>query len=461
MKGSPTGQEGIRLAEAVDHSFSLVVACWGLAYLYGLMGELNPAVRLLERGRDSVPRVRTSPACHRASRDSWAPSMHVRNAVRRACSLLHQALTAMEALGIGASSIRCRLVHLGEACLLADRLEEALAAASRALTLARDRGERGHEAWALRLLGEIAAHPGRPDVATAEAHYGAARPWPASSACAPSSRTATSASGSSIGARATGEGAGAPDDRERRCTARWAWTSASNRRKRCDPEVAMTRVLLGTTLALALLAAPLAAEAQPSTKIPRIGFLTAVPLAVMSARTEAFRQGLPELGYVEGQTIVIEWRSAEGQPDRLPSLAAELVRLKVDVIVTGGPSATRPVKAATVTIPIVITNDSDPVANGFVASLARPGGNIRACPRFPRRYTESNSSFSRRSFRGSRAWRSLGIRPSRATLKRYERRNAPPGRSACSFNIWTSAVPTILRRHSEPHARGALTPSSR
>ena len=97
---------------------------------------------------------------------------------------------------------------------------------------------------------------------------------------------------------------------------------------------------------------------------------------MMSARTEAFRQGLRELGYVEGKTIVIEWRSAEGQLDRLPSLAAELVRLKVDVIVTGGPSATRPVKAATVTIPIVITNDSDPVANGFVASLARPGGNI-------------------------------------------------------------------------------------
>jgi putative tryptophan/tyrosine transport system substrate-binding protein len=96
----------------------------------------------------------------------------------------------------------------------------------------------------------------------------------------------------------------------------------------------------------------------------------------MSARTEAFRQGLRELGYVEGRTIVIEWRSAEGQLDRLPSLAAELVRLKVDVIVTGGPSATRPTKAATGTIPIVITNDSDPVANGFVASLARPGGNI-------------------------------------------------------------------------------------
>ena len=134
--------------------------------------------------------------------------------------------------------------------------------------------------------------------------------------------------------------------------------------------------LLSLTLVVAILAAPLATKAQPSTNIPRIGFLTAVPLSMMSARTEAFRQGLRELGYVEGKTIVIEWRSAEGQLDRLPSLAAELARLNVDVVVTAGPSATRPVKAATVTIPIVITNDNDPVANGFVASLARPGGNI-------------------------------------------------------------------------------------
>ena len=81
------------------------------------------------------------------------------------------------------------------------------------------------------------------------------------------------------------------------------------------------------TLALALLAAPLTVEAQSPSNIPRIGFLTAVPLSVMSARTEAFRQGLRELGYVEGKTIVIEWRSAEGQVDRLPSLTAELVRL--------------------------------------------------------------------------------------------------------------------------------------
>ena len=95
-----------------------------------------------------------------------------------------------------------------------------------------------------------------------------------------------------------------------------------------------------------------------------------------SARIEAFRQGLRELGYVEGKNIVIEWRYAEGKLDRLPALAAELVRLKVDVIVTTGPTVTRAAKEATTTIPIVMAFDTDPVGNGFVASLARPGGNI-------------------------------------------------------------------------------------
>jgi putative tryptophan/tyrosine transport system substrate-binding protein len=118
------------------------------------------------------------------------------------------------------------------------------------------------------------------------------------------------------------------------------------------------------------------AAAQQSTKIPRIGFLSTSSLSANAARTEAFRQGLRELGYVEGKNIVIDWRSAEGKADRLPALAAELVRLKVDIIVSSGPTATRSAYEATVTIPIVIAFDSDPVGSGFVASLARPGGNI-------------------------------------------------------------------------------------
>jgi putative ABC transport system substrate-binding protein len=125
-----------------------------------------------------------------------------------------------------------------------------------------------------------------------------------------------------------------------------------------------------------ILASTHLATAQQPTKIPRIGYLGATSLSASSDRTEAFRQGLRELGYVEGKNIVIEWRHAEGKLDRLPALAAELVRLKVDIIVTSGPIPTRAAKEATVTIPIVMTQDSDPVANGFVASLARPGGNI-------------------------------------------------------------------------------------
>jgi putative ABC transport system substrate-binding protein len=125
-----------------------------------------------------------------------------------------------------------------------------------------------------------------------------------------------------------------------------------------------------------LFALSVSAEAQQPTKIPRIGFLAGNSLSSLAARVEAFRQGLRELGYVEGKNIVIEWRSAEGKNDRLPALAAELVHLKVDVIVTAGPLPTRPAKEATATIPIVMAQDPDPVGSGFVASLARPGGNI-------------------------------------------------------------------------------------
>jgi putative tryptophan/tyrosine transport system substrate-binding protein len=129
-------------------------------------------------------------------------------------------------------------------------------------------------------------------------------------------------------------------------------------------------------LATLLLGTVFSAEAQQTAKVSRIGYLTAAPLSAIPQRIEAFRQGLRELGYVEEKNIIIEYRSPEGKRDRLPPLAAELVRLKVDVIVTGGPGATRPAKEATVTIPIVMAQDSDPVGNGFVASLARPGGNI-------------------------------------------------------------------------------------
>ncbi len=131
-------------------------------------------------------------------------------------------------------------------------------------------------------------------------------------------------------------------------------------------------LLFGTVL----LALSFSAEAQQPAKIPRIGFLSNNSPSAVSAWLEAFRQGLRELGYVEGKSLVIEYRWGEGKVDRLSEMAAELVRLKVDVIVTGGPSATRSAKEATSTIPIVMATDPDPAASGFVASLARPGGNI-------------------------------------------------------------------------------------
>src|SRR5499425_3284441 len=138
----------------------------------------------------------------------------------------------------------------------------------------------------------------------------------------------------------------------------------------------MNRKIFSVALCALLLALSFSSEAQQAAKISRIGYLEAPPASANLDRIEAFRQGLRELGYVEGKNIVIEWRSAEGKVDRLLALASELVRLKVDIIVTNGPTSTRAAKEATVTIPIVMTFDDDPVGNGFVDSLARPGGNI-------------------------------------------------------------------------------------
>ena len=128
--------------------------------------------------------------------------------------------------------------------------------------------------------------------------------------------------------------------------------------------------------ALALAFGGAVAEAQQPAGIPRIGILIAASASSFSARVEAFRQRLRELGYVEGKNIVIEYRYAEGKLERLPDLAAELVRLKVDVIVTAGGPNILAAKKASATIPIVFAGAADPVGTGLVSSLARPGGNI-------------------------------------------------------------------------------------
>jgi putative ABC transport system substrate-binding protein len=132
---------------------------------------------------------------------------------------------------------------------------------------------------------------------------------------------------------------------------------------------------IGFAVCALLLAIYDSAQAQPSQTFARIGYVFATSPSVAAPRVEAFQQGVRELGYVEGKNIVIEWRYAENE-SRLASLTAELLHLKVNVIVTGGGVATRSAKEATSTVPVVMTQDTDPVANGFVASLARPGGNI-------------------------------------------------------------------------------------
>jgi len=130
------------------------------------------------------------------------------------------------------------------------------------------------------------------------------------------------------------------------------------------------RTFLGT-LTGGLLAAPLAAEAQQAGKVPRIGYLAVNPAANPHLH-EAFRQGLRDLGYVEGRNVVIEYREAEGKPERLPALAAELVALKVDVLVAQPTVSALAAKQATRTIPIVFPVVADPVTSGLVTSLARP-----------------------------------------------------------------------------------------
>jgi putative ABC transport system substrate-binding protein len=138
----------------------------------------------------------------------------------------------------------------------------------------------------------------------------------------------------------------------------------------------MTKQILGFVLSAMLFALGGSAEAQQPARIHRIGILFPTSASFFSARDEAFRRRLREHGYVEGKNIVIDYRYADGKPDRVPELAAELVGLKVDVIVTVSPSATLAAKKASGTIPIVFAAANDPVGTGHVSSLARPGGNI-------------------------------------------------------------------------------------
>jgi putative ABC transport system substrate-binding protein len=138
----------------------------------------------------------------------------------------------------------------------------------------------------------------------------------------------------------------------------------------------MKQKFIGIALCAMLFTLSLPAQAQQTARIHRIGILSPSSGSFFSARVETFRQRLRQLGYVEGKNIVIEYRYAEGKPERLPDLAAELVRLKVDIIVTIGPGPTLAAKKASATIPVVFAGAEDPVGTGLVSSLAQPGGNI-------------------------------------------------------------------------------------
>jgi putative ABC transport system substrate-binding protein len=136
----------------------------------------------------------------------------------------------------------------------------------------------------------------------------------------------------------------------------------------------ITRFII--VVALLLLTAPLAAGAQPAGKVYRIGMLETRSTELNAANIEAFRQGLRELGYKEGQNLEIAYRSSDGRDERFPGLASELVHLKVDLILTRGTPAALAAKSASQTIPVVMAASGDPVGSGLVASLRRPGGNV-------------------------------------------------------------------------------------
>jgi putative ABC transport system substrate-binding protein len=144
----------------------------------------------------------------------------------------------------------------------------------------------------------------------------------------------------------------------------------------------ISRRRLLASLGLGLFSAPLAAEAQPAGKVARIGYVS-TSLVASPHLPEAFRQGLRDLGYVEGKNVVVEYRSAEGKLDRFPALVAELLALKVDVIVAANTQAALAAKRATTTIPIVFAGPGDPVSSGLVTSLARPGGNLTGSSSLP------------------------------------------------------------------------------
>jgi putative ABC transport system substrate-binding protein len=204
-----------------------------------------------------------------------------------------------------------------------------------------------------------------------------------------------------------------------------------------------------------LLAAPLAAEAQPAGKVPRVGFLTAFARSDVPQWREGFRKGLRDFGYTEGRNIVIEYRYAEGRPERLPGLAAELVRLNMDVIAAETTPASLAVQHATATIPIVMTLVADPVESGLISSLARPGGNITGLSLQLPDIAAKRLQLLRETVPGvSRVgilWNSASPSPHHS----LEQRRRRPRYWGFNLNLWGYEPPTISREPSKPPPDGA------
>jgi putative ABC transport system substrate-binding protein len=179
--------------------------------------------------------------------------------------------------------------------------------------------------------------------------------------------------------------------------------------------VTIATVALVIHLAVELLVAPLGIEAQQAAKVPRIGFLGLASASSFGKQVEALRTGLRDLGYLEGKNVVIDYRWAEGKYDRLSDLAGELVRLRVDALVTHGTPGALAAKRATTTIPIVMTTRADAVALGLVESLARPGGNITGSTFFVPELNAKRLEIFKEPLPHSRRMAVLGVCPGNGT----------------------------------------------
>jgi hypothetical protein len=252
-------------------------------------------------------------------------------------------------------------------------------------------------------------------------------------------------------------------------TSRFSGSEAAERRvgqtTECDrwaPEVTSTRIPLGARrrsavslgatgviVGFVLLAAPLATTAQQPGKVFRIGILSNVPLTDPQGAPlwGAFTEGLRELGYVDGRNTTIVHRSSEGKYERLPGLAAELVRLKVDVIVVPAPQNAVAARQATQTIPIVMASAGDPVESGLVDNLARPGGNLTGTAGLvgPEIVGKNGLSCSRRLFPESPVLLFSGIRPIGPLPPTWETRRQRHGRWGCSSKCWRRTGPRSWR----------------